>query len=53
MAITKLTADSITSGAIASTPAFEAKLGSVQDIGSSGVFTKINYDTETFDVGSN
>jgi hypothetical protein len=35
------------------TPAFEAKLGSVQDIGSSGVFTKINYDTETFDVGSN
>ena len=35
------------------TPAFEAKLGSVQDIGSSGVWTKINYDTETFDVGSN
>ena len=49
MAITKLVADSITSGAIASTPAFEAYRSSNQTI-SHATDTKIQYDTEVFDT---
>jgi len=49
MAITKLTADSITSGAIASTPAFEARLSADQTI-SDDTLTKINVNTEVFDT---
>ncbi len=65
MAITKIQSESlnladdysftgtITGAGGVNTPAFEAKPSSITDIGSSGVFTKINYDTETFDIGSN
>lgn len=49
MAITKLIADSITSGAIASTPAFEAYLSSNQTI-SQSTYTKVQFDTEIFDT---
>jgi len=49
MAITKLVADSITSGAIASTPAFEAYLSSNQSV-SDAVDTKVQIDTEIFDT---
>ena len=51
MAITKLIADSITSGAIASTPAFEARLSSDQTI-SDDTFVKINVNTEVFDTNN-
>ena len=51
MAITKLIADSITSGAIASTPAFEAKLSSDQTI-PDNTDTKVTFDTEEFDTDS-
>jgi hypothetical protein len=51
MAITKLTADSITSGAIANTPAFEARLSADQTI-SDDTLTKITLDTEIFDTNS-
>jgi hypothetical protein len=51
MAITKLLADSITSGAIASTPAFEANLGSNQTP-SNDVNTLVVFDTERYDTDS-
>ena len=49
MAITKLVADSITSGAIANTPAFEARLSSDQTI-ADDTFVKINVNSEVFDT---
>jgi hypothetical protein len=49
MAITKLIANSITSGAIASTPAFEAYLSANQDV-ADAVQTKVQFDTELFDT---
>ena len=49
MAITKIIADSITSGAIANTPAFEALLGSNQSI-SNNTKTKVEFGTENFDT---
>ena len=49
MAITKLIADSITSGAIANTPAFLATLGSTQSVGDNS-WTKANINTEIFDT---
>jgi hypothetical protein len=49
MAITKLIADSITSGAIASTPAFEAKLNSDQ-FPSTDTNTKLSANGEIFDT---
>jgi len=49
MAITKLVADSITSGAIASTPAFRATRDSTQTI-SVNTTTKIQYDDVSFDT---
>ena len=49
MAITKLIADSITSGAIASTPAFLAYCNTQQSI-SHATNTKIGYDTELLDT---
>ena len=49
MAITKLVADSITSGAIANTPAFYAHLSSNQTIGTAS-YTKVQFDTELFDT---
>ena len=49
MAITKLVADSITSGAIASTPAFQVNLSSAQTI-SDNTHTKIQFDREVFDT---
>ena len=52
MAITKLVADSITSGAIASTPAFEAYSANDQS-GSHQTYTKVNFDTEVFDTAGN
>ena len=51
MAITKIIADSITSGAIANTPAFEAYLSSDQ-VPSNDTETKINFNTENFDTDS-
>ena len=52
MAITKIIADSITSGAIANTPAFEA-YGSANQTGvADNTWTKINFDTELFDTNS-
>tara|TARA_R110000744_G_scaffold378125_1_gene493903 strand:- start:33 stop:500 length:468 start_codon:yes stop_codon:yes gene_type:complete len=48
MAITKIIADSITSGAIANTPAFAAYVGSNQSI-SNATNTKVNFTTEHFD----
>tara|TARA_R110000803_G_scaffold209312_1_gene278777 strand:- start:40 stop:507 length:468 start_codon:yes stop_codon:yes gene_type:complete len=50
MAITKIIADSITSGAIANTPAFHAYPSSTQSI-SNGSATKLQFNTETFDIG--
>jgi hypothetical protein len=49
MAITKLIADSITSGAIASTPSFLAYLGSNQSV-STNTSTKVTIDTEVYDT---
>ena len=49
MAITKLVADSITSGAIANTPAFSAIPSGSQTI-TSGVDTLLNCATEIFDT---
>ena len=49
MAITKLIADSITSGAIANIPAFEAYLGTDQTL-SDATETKIQVNTEAFDT---
>ena len=51
MAITKIIADSITSGAVANTPAFEARLSADQTI-SDDTLTKITLDTEVFDTNS-
>jgi len=51
MAITKLIADSITSGAIANTPAFEAYLSANQTVSNSTV-TKMQCNTERFDTNS-
>ena len=51
MAITKLTADSITSGAIANTPAFQAYRSSGQSI-STSTLTKIQFNSESFDTDS-
>tara|TARA_R110000737_G_scaffold345881_1_gene374970 strand:- start:19 stop:501 length:483 start_codon:yes stop_codon:yes gene_type:complete len=52
MAITKIIADSITSGAIANTPAFEAYLGSAQGV-SNYTSTKVTINTENFDTAGN
>jgi len=49
MAITKIIADSITSGAIANTPAFEATRGGSQTI-SHDTMTKIAVNVEVFDT---
>ena len=51
MAITKLIADSITSGAIASTPAFEAYLDN-GTTPSNDVTTLVTFDVEKFDTAS-
>tara|TARA_R110000824_G_scaffold399419_1_gene604859 strand:- start:33 stop:509 length:477 start_codon:yes stop_codon:yes gene_type:complete len=51
MAITKIIADSITSGAVANTPAFEATITTEQNP-SSGSYTKINFDSEIFDTNN-
>jgi hypothetical protein len=51
MAITKIIADSITSGAIANTPAFKVYLGSNQTV-SNTVDTRINLNTEVYDTDS-
>jgi len=51
MAITKLIADSITSGAIANTPAFRATMSTTQAI-SNNTTTIINFNTETYDTDS-
>ena len=50
MAITKIIADSITSGAVANTPAFKATQNSAQSIANSTT-TKITYDVSTYNVG--
>ena len=50
MAITKLIADSITSGAIANTPAFSATTSADQTGLAAGSNTKIEYKTEVFDT---
>lgn len=51
MAITKLIADSITSGAVANSPSFRAEVASSQNV-TDGSATLINFGTETFDNGS-
>jgi len=51
MAITKIIADSITSGAIVNTPAFEAELASDQ-VPSNDTDTKIQFGSEIFDTDS-
>ena len=51
MAITKLIADSITSGAIASTPAFSASMSGGQTI-SDATITKVQFNTENFDTNN-
>tara|TARA_R110001606_G_scaffold395693_1_gene568622 strand:- start:21 stop:512 length:492 start_codon:yes stop_codon:yes gene_type:complete len=51
MAITKIIADSITSGAIANTPAFHAKLSSTQSV-SNDAEQKINVNAEDFDTNN-
>jgi predicted carbohydrate-binding protein with CBM5 and CBM33 domain len=51
MAITKIIADSITSGAVANTPAFEAYSSSNQSV-SQSTQTKMQFDTERFDTNS-
>ena len=50
MAITKLVSDSITSGAIANTPAFKAIIGSGSQSFTNGAVTKIQFDSEVFDT---
>ena len=50
MAITKLVADSITSGAIANTPAFEATLTANQTVANSGTETKVQFNHEVLDT---
>ena len=52
MAITKLIADSITSGAIANTPAFEAWQSSNTGYLANNTYVKVQCNTEVFDVGS-
>lgn len=64
MAITKLQAESLNladdftfTGTVAgaggvNTPAFSAKMSSGQDIGYTGVWTKLNFTSEQFDIGS-
>tara|TARA_R100001509_G_scaffold157452_1_gene121557 strand:+ start:585 stop:1082 length:498 start_codon:yes stop_codon:yes gene_type:complete len=49
MAITKLIADSITSGAIANTPAFHASL-SADQTGTDNTFTKLQINSEELDT---
>tara|TARA_R110000803_G_scaffold154318_1_gene219091 strand:- start:26 stop:502 length:477 start_codon:yes stop_codon:yes gene_type:complete len=49
MAITKIIADSITSGAVANTPAFAVKLSADQNISNDGAWTKILFDSEDLD----
>ena len=49
MAITKLIADSITSGAIASTPAFEARLSGNQSV-NHNTWTKVQCNDEIYDT---
>ena len=51
MAITKIIADSITSGAIANTPAFSAS-GDDQSI-ANGTETKVAFNIEDFDTDGN
>ena len=51
MAITKIIADSITSGAIANTPAFKANQASAQNL-SNNANTVIIFETEVFDTDS-
>ena len=51
MAITKIIADSITSGAVANTPAFSATASSDQSV-ASGVETKVVFNSEIFDTDS-
>jgi hypothetical protein len=51
MAITKIIADSITSGAIANTPAFQAFLSDNQTL-ADNTYVKIQANTESFDTDS-
>jgi hypothetical protein len=51
MAITKLIADSITSGAIANTPAFLVRLSGNQTL-SHDTLTRITWDTEDYDTNN-
>ncbi len=51
MAITKLIADSITSGAIANTPSFSVKTNTGKTLSNSTI-TKLTFNTETFDTDS-
>jgi hypothetical protein len=51
MAITKIIADSITSGAVANTPAFEAYLNTNVGI-TDNTFVKATFDTERFDTNN-
>ena len=51
MAITKLIADSITSGAIANTPLFRATVSGTQAVPDSTA-TKIDFNTEVYDPQS-
>ena len=51
MAITKLIADSITSGAIANTPSFKVTKNASQSI-PNGSFTKVTWQTEEWDTNS-
>tara|TARA_R110000822_G_scaffold308469_1_gene436467 strand:+ start:463 stop:954 length:492 start_codon:yes stop_codon:yes gene_type:complete len=52
MAITKIIADSITSGAVANTPAFYVYNSADQTGISNGAVTKATFDTEDFDTDS-
>jgi|TARA_R110000764_G_scaffold238036_1_gene334755 hypothetical protein len=52
MAITKIIADSITSGAVANTPAFRATSSSGNTVPNQS-YTKLTFDTETFDTNNN
>ena len=51
MAITKLVADSITSGAIANTPSFAVLVGTTQ-VASANSFNVVDFDTVSFDSES-
>jgi hypothetical protein len=51
MAITKLIADSITSGAIGNSPAFSVLLSSNQSI-SDNTLTKVNFNSEQYDTNN-